>query len=99
VPGRAGEVVWQGRRQQDWPVAAAAATRALMPQQAQDRFALTVERTLALSQVVVRADGPRVRELMSELDIATLAAAAPTSCRAASASASRWRNAPCRAPR
>jgi iron complex transport system ATP-binding protein len=73
VPGRTGEVVWQGRRQQDWPVAAAAATRALMPQQAQDRFALTVERTLALSQVVVPADGPRVGELMSELDIATLA--------------------------
>ena len=74
VPERAGEVLWQGRPQQDWPVGAAAATRALMPQQAQDRFALTVERTLALSQVVASEAAPRAAELMSALDIATLAA-------------------------
>ena len=74
VPERAGEVLWQGRPQQDWPVGAAAATRALMPQQAQDRFALTVERTLALSQVVASAAAPHAAELMSALDIATLAA-------------------------
>jgi len=74
VPGRAGEVLWQGRPQQDWPVVAAAATRALMPQQAQDRFALTVERTLALSQVVVSSDSRTAGELMSALDIATLSA-------------------------
>jgi len=73
VPGRAGEVLWQGRPQQDWPVAAAATTRALMPQQAQDRFALTVERTLALSRVVADGDGDRAAELMSALDIAALA--------------------------
>jgi iron complex transport system ATP-binding protein len=73
VPGRAGEVLWQGRPQQDWPVVAAAATRALMPQQAQDRFALTVERTLALSQVVTSGEARSAAELMSALDIAALA--------------------------
>jgi iron complex transport system ATP-binding protein len=73
VPGRAGEVLWQGRPQQDWPVVAAAATRALMPQQAQDRFALTVERTLALSQVVAPGEGRSAAELMSALDIGALA--------------------------
>ena len=74
VPGRAGEVLWQGRPQQDWPVIAAAATRALMPQQAQDRFALTVERTLSLSQVVTSSEARSAAELMSALDIAALAA-------------------------
>ena len=74
VPGRAGEVLWQGRPQQDWPVIAAAATRALMPQQAQDRFALTVERTLSLSQVVTSGEARSAAELMSALDIAALAA-------------------------
>ena len=73
VPERAGEVLWQGRPQQDWPVGAAASTRALMPQQAQDRFALTVERTLALSQVVASETASRAGELMSALDIAALA--------------------------
>ena len=71
VPERAGEVLWQGRPQQAWPVGAAAAVRALMPQQAQDRFALTVERTLALSQVVASVHA--TSELMSALDIAALA--------------------------
>jgi iron complex transport system ATP-binding protein len=78
VPQRSGEVLWQGRAQQAWPVGAAAALRALMPQQAQDRFALTVERTLVLSEVV-EPDGVapeharRLAELMSALDIAALA--------------------------
>ena len=74
VPERSGEVLWQGRAQQAWPVGAAAAVRALMPQQAQDRFALTVERTLALSEVVALAHVRRTDELMAELDIAGLAA-------------------------
>ena len=74
VPERSGEVLWQGRAQQAWPVGAAAAVRALMPQQAQDRFALTVERTLALSEVVASAQARRVPELMTALDIDTLAA-------------------------
>jgi len=78
VPGRAGEVLWQGRAQGDWPVGAAAAVRALMPQQAQDRFALTVARVLALSQVAAGvdeadADARRMAELLAALDIAHLA--------------------------
>ena len=72
VPERSGEVLWQGRAQAAWPVGAAAALRALMPQQAQDRFALTVERTLALSEVVAGSARP-VAELMAALDISTLA--------------------------
>jgi len=78
VPERAGDVLWQGRTQPAWPVGAAAAVRALMPQQAQDRFALTVARTLALSQVAAPRDGDaharHVAELLAALDIAHLAA-------------------------
>ena len=73
VPQRDGEVLWQGRPQQDWPVGTAATLRALMPQQAQDRFALTVERTLALSHVAAPASPRTIAELMSALDIAALA--------------------------
>jgi iron complex transport system ATP-binding protein len=73
VPGRSGEVLWQGRPQQAWPVGAAATLRAWMPQQAQDRFALTVERTLALSEVVAAAPAQRTAELMAALDISALA--------------------------
>ena len=72
VPQREGEVLWQGRPQQDWPVGTAATLRALMPQQAQDRFALTVERTLALSRVVT-PETTSPAELMTALDIAVLA--------------------------
>jgi len=71
VPERSGDVLWQGRPQDDWPAGAAAALRALMPQQPQDRFALTVERVLALSEVVPAAARPS--ELLSALDIAALA--------------------------
>jgi iron complex transport system ATP-binding protein len=71
VPARAGALLWQGRPQDDWPAGAAAALRALMPQLAQDRFALTVERVLALSEVA--AGAPRTSELLSALDIAALA--------------------------
>ncbi len=73
VPQRSGEVLWQGLPQQDTPVGAAAALRALMPQQAQDRFALTVERLLTLSEVAA-AGAPPLSELMAALDIASLAA-------------------------
>ena len=73
VPARSGEVLWQGRAQQDWPVVAAAALRALMPQQAQDRFALTVERVLTLSAAAEPAVSSRRAELMTALDIAALA--------------------------
>jgi iron complex transport system ATP-binding protein len=70
--------LWQGRAQQAWPVGAAAALRALMPQQAQDRFALTVDRALALSRVPsAPGEGESgskgaTGELMSALDIASL---------------------------
>ena len=74
VPLRSGDVLWQGREQQAWPVGHAATLRSLMPQQAQDRFALTVARTLALSEVASAAASGRVTELMTALDIATLAA-------------------------
>ena len=74
VPAREGQVLWQGRAQQDWPVGTAATLRALMPQQAQDRFALTVERTLALSRVASSASVGDLSELMTALDIAPLAA-------------------------
>jgi iron complex transport system ATP-binding protein len=70
VPGRSGEIAWQGRPQADWPVADAAVARALMPQQAQDRFALTVARTLALSTgAAPLADAAA---LLADLDIAAL---------------------------
>ena len=74
VPRRAGEVLWQGRAQQAWPVGDAATLRSLMPQQAQDRFALSGERTLALSEVASAASRQRMGELLSALDIAALAA-------------------------
>jgi len=73
VPERSGDVLWQGRLQQDCPVGVAASLRALMPQQAQDRFALTVARTLTLSEVVTPGSAQRAGELMTALDIATLA--------------------------
>jgi len=73
VPERSGEVLWQGRPQDGWPAGAAAALRALMPQQPQDRFALTVERVLALSEVATTAPRARVSELLSALDIGALA--------------------------
>jgi iron complex transport system ATP-binding protein len=73
VPAREGDVAWHGRPQHDWPVAAAARLRSLMPQQAQDRFGLTVERVLALSQIPAGQDPGAAAELMSALDIASLA--------------------------
>ncbi len=73
VPQRDGQVLWQGRPQQDWAVGTAATLRALMPQHAQDRFALTVERTLALSRVAT-PETVSPAELMTALDIAPLAA-------------------------
>ncbi len=72
VPQRTGEVLWQGRPQQDCPVGVAATLRALMPQQPQDRFALTVERLLTLS-AVADAGTSRVGELLAALDIEALA--------------------------
>ncbi|RZT97657.1 ABC transporter ATP-binding protein [Rivibacter subsaxonicus] len=71
VPARSGSVQWLGREQRQWSPADAAAVRAFMPQQAQDRFALPVARLLALCTVV-----PGARDLhatLSALDAAELA--------------------------
>jgi len=70
VPERAGEILWQGRAQAAWPVGAAAAARAHVPQQPQDRFALDVERLLALSEV---SPARPHAALLAALDIAHLA--------------------------
>ncbi|MGN6526296.1 MAG: ABC transporter ATP-binding protein [Burkholderiaceae bacterium] len=75
VPRRAGEVLWQGRDQQAWRPADAAAVRALMPQQAQDRFALSVERVLVLGAVATPEGerAARIAALLGALDVAALA--------------------------
>ena len=60
VPSRQGELSWLGRPQADWPTADAAWARAYAPQQAVDRFQLSVQRLLALSTVrpgALAADG------------------------------------------
>ena len=51
VPSRQGQVCWLGRSQDDWPAADAAWARAYAPQQAVDRFPLSVRRLLELSTV------------------------------------------------
>jgi iron complex transport system ATP-binding protein len=63
-------VQWQGRPQRDWPAIDAAALRAFMPQQAVDRFPISVARLLELSIVRPRHD---VRAVLAALDLAALA--------------------------
>jgi iron complex transport system ATP-binding protein len=65
-----GGVMWQGRPQRDWPAIDAAALRAFMPQQAVDRFPITVARLLELSVVRPRHDA---RSVLSALDLGALA--------------------------
>jgi iron complex transport system ATP-binding protein len=65
-----GAVHWQGRPQRDWPAIDAAALRAFMPQQAVDRFPITVSRLLELSVVRARHD---MRAVLAGLDIEALA--------------------------
>jgi iron complex transport system ATP-binding protein len=65
-----GAVHWQGRPQRDWPTIDAAALRAFMPQQAVDRFPISVSRLLELSVVRVRHDA---RAVLAGLDIEALA--------------------------
>jgi iron complex transport system ATP-binding protein len=65
-----GAVHWQGRPQRDWQAIDAAALRAFMPQQAVDRFPISVSRLLELSVVRVRHD---VRAVLAGLDIEALA--------------------------
>lgn len=70
VPQRSGEVRWQARPQAAWSPADAACVRAFAPQQAVDRFAIPVQRLLALSVVVPGRD---VARTLDALDVAALA--------------------------
>jgi len=65
-----GEVHWQGRGQRDWSAIDAAALRAFMPQQAIDRFPITVARLLELS--IVRPHQDR-QAVLAALELAALA--------------------------
>jgi iron complex transport system ATP-binding protein len=71
VPERQGQVLWLGRAQADWPAADAAWARAYAPQQAVDRFPLSVQRLLELS--TVRPGAPRAAQVLAELDAQWLA--------------------------
>ncbi len=65
-----GDVQWQGRQQRNWAAIDAAALRAFMPQQAVDRFPITVARLLELSVVRPRHDA---RAVLAALDLDALA--------------------------
>jgi iron complex transport system ATP-binding protein len=67
---RGGEVHWLGRAAPDWPAADAASLRAFLPQQASDRFPISVLRLLELSLVRPRHDA---RMLLAALDALSLA--------------------------
>ena len=71
VPERQGEVHWLGRPQADWAAADAAWARAYAPQQAVDRFPLSVERLLELS--TVRPHQQSVAAVLAALDAQPLA--------------------------
>lgn len=71
VPRRDGQVCWLGRPQGDWPIADAACVRAFAPQQAVDRFPLSVQRLIDLSRV--RTGGPNPAGVLAALDAAHLA--------------------------
>lgn len=71
VPQRQGEVLWLGRRQAEWPAADAAWARAYAPQQAVDRFPLSVQRLLELS--TVRPSAQSAANVLAELDAQPLA--------------------------
>ncbi len=71
VPQRSGRIRWQGRDQADWSAADAAFLRAYAPQHPADRFALSVGRLLALSQV--RSGLVDVLALLAGLDAGHLA--------------------------
>ena len=66
----AGSVVWAGRALDEWDALDAAAHRAWMPQQAQDRFRLSVSRLLELSRC--SDAGLSVQQALDELDAGAL---------------------------
>lgn len=65
-----GEVFWLGRPAAAWPAADAASVRAFLPQQANDRFPISVKRLLDLSTVQARHEAGAV---LAALDAAPLA--------------------------
>jgi iron complex transport system ATP-binding protein len=65
-----GQIAWQGRPQRDWSAVDAATLRAFMPQQAVDRFPITVARLLELSVVRPRHDA---RAVLAALELSALA--------------------------
>jgi iron complex transport system ATP-binding protein len=71
VAQRSGEVSWLGRPQDDWPAADAATVRAFAPQQASDRFPISVWRLLGLSVVVQGRHG--IDATLAALDAGALA--------------------------
>lgn len=71
VPERSGEVRWLGRLQADWAPADAAWARAYAPQQAVDRFPISVLRLLELSSV--RPGALTMPQVLDALDVAPLA--------------------------
>ena len=71
VPQRQGAVRWLGRAQADWPPADAAAVRAFAPQQAHDRFSISVQRLLELAVCVPSA--PDAASVLAALDAGALA--------------------------
>ena len=66
VPQRGGELLWLGRPQQAWSATDAACVRAYVPQQAADRFPISVERLLELS--TVRAGALVAADVLAALD-------------------------------
>lgn len=71
VPQREGTICWLGRPQADWSPPDAASVRAFVPQQASDRFPVSVRRLLALAGADTDGDAPSA--LLAALDIAPLA--------------------------
>ncbi len=71
VPQRRGELLWLGRRQADWSPSDAAWLRAYAPQQSVDRFAISVERLLALS--TLRPGRRSTAQVLAALDAQHLA--------------------------
>jgi iron complex transport system ATP-binding protein len=67
---RDGQVRWLGRAAGEWAAADASSVRAFLPQQASDRFPISVQRLLELSVVQTRHDAAA---LLSALDAAALA--------------------------
>jgi len=67
---RGGTVSWLGRAAADWPATDAAAVRAFLPQQASDRFPITVERLLEQSVVQPRHEAAATLDALDAIALA-----------------------------